>query len=132
MDGGALRLNALDSHSLQITVHPDLAYSLNKLLSQSYPDMNIINKKKTAIEPLMITLPPSTINLISEGMHFDPKHKTIHLHSHTQGQVVQSARHIIEGVGGTYNGHCYQFDYDPTETFKRISISGVLPVPALP
>ncbi len=128
MDGGALRIKTFKDNSLKVIIHPELAIKLNELLMSLLPEaaLTLTVNAATAM-PLKNILPPSTINLITEGICFNPENKTINLLSHIQGEVAQKARHIFEHIGGTYNGQGYAFDYDPTELFRDIAISGVLP-----
>ncbi len=128
MDGGTLRLRPTKDGSMDVIIHPDLALRLNRKLVALYPNsiFTLINKT-SIVAPVNNVISPSVIDLITQGVHFDPAHKTIDLRTDMHGEVARRVHHIIEQMGGIYNDHSYQFDFDPRDLFRRLAISGVMP-----
>ncbi len=128
MDGGALRLKACLNGDIEVLIHPNLAHKLNIALFSLYPhSIQLNNAQATSVEPIEKVIDVSIINFITEGINFDSTNYRLTMNADYRDEIAQSARKILEILGGKFSGQHYQFNYDPRSEFRRIAISGTMP-----
>lgn len=150
LDGGALRLRAYKCGTAHLEVHPDMAWRLNCVLAQLYP--NAIpsefrqkpKKKVKEFEMIKRPLPFSVLEAIDDlepACRFEKSddwrnpHRRIRIENAVQFSYrakekagFEEAQRILASLGGvlTKDGH-WQFDYPPGDVLSEIKCSGCLP-----
>ncbi len=144
VDGGALRVRVYLKGTMHIEIHPDMAWRLNCVLAQLYP--NAIpsefrkkpEKRVKEFDLLQRPLPFAVLDLlhnvrdvyeranrvadsvkVRNAVEFDYTDR----HSFARAQAEQ----VLESIGGVKVNDYYQFDYDPKFIIDEIVASGCVP-----
>jgi len=132
IDGGALRVRVYLKGTAHLEVHPDMAWRLNAILHTLYP---------YAIPPAQRQRPPKaskTFRMIGRPLPFAVlrvidngrmEGNAIYWHYFAEDEKPFSdeAMRVLESVGGVRGDMRVDFDYDPREVIREISLSGCLP-----
>lgn len=151
VDGGALRVRLYKKGTAHLEVHPDMAWRLNCVLAQLHPlaipaEFRAKPKRKAKdVELLKRPLPWQVISLLAsmkEATRQIPKEerrdyrdmgiRSIHnsraFESSKRDDARREAEAVLEAIGGALQPEGYwQFDYDPSEVFSEILVSGCIP-----
>lgn len=153
VDGGAIRIRCYAVGTAHLEVHPDMAWRLNCVLAQLYPQA-IPSKfrerpKKKAKEYQLIgrPLPFAVLNVLAsleEARDISPNRSgfrdafiavpgcyEFRYSDSRSEQVTAEARQVLQALGGAMVdsrlGNRFAFDYDPREVVQEIVASGCIP-----
>lgn len=146
IDGGALRIRVYLKGTAHLEIHPDMAWRLNCVLAQLYP--NAIpsefrkkpEKRIKEFDLIQKPLPFAVINLLAgmrevyEPISYDhrPTHRKINNalvfdFINKNSFAMKQAETVMESIGGVKVRHYYQFDYNPKSVIDEIVASGCIP-----
>lgn len=148
IDGGALRMRIYKVGTAHLEVHPDMAWRLNKVLASLYPsaipaEFRQRPKRKTntvelikrplsfavlsaleSIKPAMERVPGDW----RESYRKVPNTRAFFATS-VDKHVAEEVRGVLAAIGGspTNHGMWWEFDYEPSEVFGEILVTGCIP-----
>lgn len=150
LDGGALRLRVYLKGTAHLEVHPDMAWRLNCVLAQLYPNAipsEFRQKPKRKVKEFQMIqrpLPFAVLEALCElelAYRFEKTEDWRNPHRRTPIENAvkfrynadtkagfQEAQRILASLGGvlTKDGH-WQFDYPPSAVLTEIECTGCLP-----
>lgn len=150
LDGGALRLRVYLKGTAHLEVHPDMAWRLNCVLAQLYPNAipsEFRQKPKKRLKEFQMMQRPLPFSVLEVLCEMEPAYRVektgdfrnpcrrIAIENAVQFRYnantkagFEEAQRILASIGGvlTKDGH-WQFDYPPHDALAEIRCSGCLP-----
>jgi hypothetical protein len=140
MDGGAIRFKCFKVGTVHFEIHPDIAATLNNILSTLYPaaiPSRFKNKRtkacKTWPDPVDDALSIGVLSLLNDMRHHWRNKKESYFSGSGANPVnpnLPAAYDVLTFLGGVKtdgHGNHYRFDYDVEPVIKYLCITGKLP-----